>query len=126
MYASSAVVKLSPGENVIEIKAENRLGESTVETIRVTFNPPAPGLTLGYVPETTNNDSFALTWTVSDPNDDSPKVYINDELVYGSSYRLSCPRVKKRGISKGHPNHSEDSMKIAHSRFFRERAILSF
>ena len=43
-----------------------------------------------YAPETTQQSSLTLTWTVSDENDASPLVYINDAIVsYGNSSRLS-------------------------------------
>jgi len=89
-YSNSTTVELSPGDNTIDIRAENKFGQTTETSVDVTFEPPAPKLTLGYVPKTTGNASFTLTWTVSDENDSYPKVYINDVLVsYGNSYVLS-------------------------------------
>lgn len=84
-YGSSTTVDLKTGTNTLQFKATNSLGQSTEVTRTIVFEPSAPNLTLGYVPETTNASSFTLTWKVSDDNDYSPKVYVNDELMYSSS-----------------------------------------
>jgi hypothetical protein len=89
-YGNSSNITLTPGLNTIKIKAVNSLGQTTEESHDITFDPPAPKLTLGYAPETTASSSITLTWTVSDDNDSSPKVFINDELIsYGSMKNLS-------------------------------------
>lgn len=84
-YGSSTTVDLKTGTNTLPFKATNSLGQSTEVTRTIVFEPSAPNLTLGYVPETTNASSFTLTWKVSEDNDYSPKVYVNDELMYSSS-----------------------------------------
>ncbi|MGU3472039.1 cadherin-like beta sandwich domain-containing protein [Paenibacillus sp. D51F] len=81
---------LKSGANTFKVKAVNKLGQ-TAETIRtITFNPSAPILALGYAPEKTSSARVTLTWTVSDENDYSPKVFLNDQLIYsdGGSVNL--------------------------------------
>ena len=89
-YSKNATLKLNEGENTIVIQAKNNSGK-TVEVIKkVTFTPPAPTLTFGYVPENVSVNTFKLTWTVSDKNDNYPKVYVNDKLIeYNSSLDVS-------------------------------------
>lgn len=89
-YSTSTTLKLEPGENTFVFKAVNSSGKETAITKVITFNPPAPKLTLGYVPATTKAGFLTLTWTVSDKNDSYPKVYVNDDLQssYSSSIRL--------------------------------------
>jgi len=81
---------LSFSRNTIVVKAVNRLGQTTEQIFNVQFIPPAPVITLGYAPETTSSPKITLTWTVFDENDDSPLVYVNDQLVrYANSMELS-------------------------------------
>jgi hypothetical protein len=81
-WNTSKTITLEPGENTIVVKAVNSSGKQSVVSKTVTFNPPAPKLTPGYIPGTTSASSITLTWTISDKNDSSPQVYINDELQY--------------------------------------------
>lgn len=85
VYGSSATVYLKQGENKITVKATNRLGKITEITKTVTFTSGGPVLTVGNIPQTTGKKSLTITWSVSDTNDYSPKVYVNNEQAYGSS-----------------------------------------
>lgn len=57
-------------------------------TKTITFNVSEPVLKLDYIPETTKTKQLTLTGSVTDANDSSPKVYLNDKLIssYGSFY----------------------------------------
>ncbi|MNH38748.1 hypothetical protein D3C79_998280 [compost metagenome] len=46
-------------------------------------------LTLGYAPETTQSSSITLDWSVTDLNDSSPKIYVNDMLMSSYSNQTS-------------------------------------
>lgn len=85
VYGSSATVYLKTGENKITVKATNKLGKITEITKTVTFTSSGPVLVAGNIPQTTGKKSLAITWNVSDTNDYNPKVYVNNEQVYGSS-----------------------------------------
>jgi hypothetical protein len=86
VYTTSKSVVLEPGENTLVFKATNSNGKEVSITKTITFHPPAPKLTLGYLPNTTSNSMISITWTVVDKNDSYPKVYVNDELqTYTSS-----------------------------------------
>ncbi|GAA3407796.1 S-layer homology domain-containing protein [Paenibacillus hodogayensis] len=90
-WQSSATLTLEPGENVLVFKAVNANGKETVVSKTVTFNPPAPKLTAGYMPSRTTSSSLTVTWTLSDKNDNSPKLYVNDEFqsTWNSSKTVS-------------------------------------
>ncbi|MEI7026410.1 hypothetical protein [Paenibacillus sp. y28] len=94
-WQTSAALTLEQGENHLEFKTVNSSGKQTVIAKTVYFNPPASKLTPGYVPTTTSASTITLTWTVSDKNDTSPSVYINDELQ--SSWQSS----KSISLTKG-------------------------
>ncbi|OXS58299.1 hypothetical protein B1A99_13885 [Cohnella sp. CIP 111063] len=81
---NSTSIKLTPGPNSIHIKAVNSNSESSEQSFNVTFDPAAPQFTLGYAPESTTSQTITLTWTVSDENDRSPIVYVNDQLISSS------------------------------------------
>lgn len=85
VYGSSATVYLKTGENKITVKATNKLGKITEITRTITFTSSGPVLVAGNIPQTTDKKSLAITWNVSDINDYNPKVYVNNEQVYGSS-----------------------------------------
>lgn len=93
-WQSSASLVLEPGDNEIIFKAVNANGKETVITKTVSFNPPAPKLTLGYLPAKTSASSVTLTWTVSDKNDVYPKVYVNDEPQNEWQYSKSVTLAK--------------------------------
>ncbi|MFD0617001.1 S-layer homology domain-containing protein [Paenibacillus sp. GCM10027629] len=84
-YGRSTTISLTTGTNTIKIRAVNNLGKTTEETRTIVFEPQGPNLVLGYTPETTSSETITLSWTVSDDNDDSPKVYVNDKMVYYST-----------------------------------------
>ncbi|MCC3372494.1 S-layer homology domain-containing protein [Cohnella sp. REN36] len=89
-YGSSATVSLTPGSNTIKFKAVNNAGAATEDTRTIVFEPSAPKLVLGYAPETTSAQTITLTWTVTDDNDSSPKVYVNDQLInYSTSLNVT-------------------------------------
>ncbi|MNH95090.1 Endo-1,4-beta-xylanase A precursor [compost metagenome] len=95
-YGSSTTLKLKEGQNTVIIKATNKLGQETQESHNITFAPSAPSLKLGYAPETTSSSSITLTWSVSDENDYSPNVFINDQKI---SYSSSTNLVLKPGVN---------------------------
>lgn len=90
-YTASRTVNLKAGANTIVVKAQNKLGQVVEESLSITFEPSAPTLTLGYAPETTASSTITLSWNVSDENDSSPKVYVNDKLVsyYSSTLNVN-------------------------------------
>lgn len=88
-YSSSTQIRLEPGPNTIKVRAVNKLGKETVVEKTVSFEPPAPVLTLLHAPSTTSSKTVSISWTVSDANDSSPKMYINDRLVYSTDYTAS-------------------------------------
>lgn len=88
-YYSSASVSLEPGSNVITVRAVNKLGKETTVTKTVNFEPPAPTLTLLHAPETTNSSMISISWTATDKNDSSLKLYVNDKQVYSTDYTAS-------------------------------------
>lgn len=85
VYGSVTVVSLVPGTNTIKFTAVNSFGAITEESRTIVFEPQGPRLILGYAPESTASQTITLTWTVSDENDNYPKVYVNDKMVYSSS-----------------------------------------
>ncbi|MEK8132600.1 S-layer homology domain-containing protein [Paenibacillus filicis] len=90
LYTTSKSIVLEPGENILVFKATNSNGKEVSITKNIIFNPPAPKLTLGYIPNTTSNNKVSITWTVVDKNDSYPKVYVNDELQsYSSSTSIN-------------------------------------
>jgi hypothetical protein len=88
-YGSNMTVSLKPGLNKIVVKAVNKLGKITEASMNVTFASNGPTLSVGQIPQTTDKRTVMVTWSVSDTNDSFPKVYINDELSYGSSKSIS-------------------------------------
>ncbi|MEX1029123.1 MAG: S-layer homology domain-containing protein [Paenibacillaceae bacterium] len=92
-YNNNPTVYLNKGENTILIKATNHLGQVVEKTFNIIFEPTAPILTLGYAPLTTQSSSINLTWTVSDENDPFTKVYVNDQIFYGSTVVNLTPGV---------------------------------
>lgn len=82
-------VTLQEGTNTFTFKATNSLGKSSESVTKtITFNVSEPVLKLDYIPETTKTKQLTLTGSVTDANDSSPKVYLNDKLIssYGSFY----------------------------------------
>jgi orotate phosphoribosyltransferase-like protein len=77
---------LTEGNNTFVIKAVNSHGKSTTVTKVVTFTPPAPVLTVVSPASTTELDSITISGTVTDKNDEYPKVYVNDKEVYVDYY----------------------------------------
>jgi hypothetical protein len=46
-------------------------------------------LVVSPIPQTTDKKTVQVSWSVSDNNDNYPKVYVNDEQAYGSSTNIS-------------------------------------
>ncbi len=86
-YQNSTVLALQEGSNTITVKAVNKLGQTTQVVKTVVFSGDAPTLQVDPLPETVNKSSVTVSWQVSDKNDGSPKVYVNDVLQ--SSYSNS-------------------------------------
>jgi hypothetical protein len=80
---------LKEGDNTIVVRAVNRLGQSTEQTINVTFVPPAPVITLKNAPETSSSPRIFVTWSVFDENDGSPKVFVNERPAVYNGMELS-------------------------------------
>ncbi|WP_235886404.1 S-layer homology domain-containing protein [Paenibacillus cymbidii] len=93
VYGSSfsRTVTLQQGENVLVFKAKNSGGKVTLITKTVVFNPEGPKLNVNYVPETSSQSTVSVSGTVTDVNDSSPGVYVNDSKLYtyGSSFDKS-------------------------------------
>ena len=87
--SSPATVVLKEGDNTIVVRAVNRLGQSTEQTINVTFVPPAPVITLKNAPETSSSPRIFVTWSVFDENDGSPKVFVNERPAVYNGMELS-------------------------------------
>lgn len=86
----SKTVTLKEGENVLRFKAVNSLGKSSeVITKTITFAVGGPELLVDFVPETTASTSITLTGKATDKNDNSPKIYLNDQLLNSYSYGYS-------------------------------------
>ncbi|GBG08492.1 hypothetical protein PAT3040_03077 [Paenibacillus agaridevorans] len=88
-YYSYTTINLQPGDNTITVRAVNKLGKSSEVTKVITFNPPAPTLTLLRAPEASSSSSVTISWSTADKNDYSPIVYIGEERQYSSSKSLS-------------------------------------
>jgi hypothetical protein len=84
-WGNSKDITLNEGPNTITVKAINKYGKSTVVTKTVILTGGAPTLTLGYLPDTTENEKVRLTWNVSDQNDTNPQVYVQGELIAWSN-----------------------------------------
>ncbi|QJD85952.1 S-layer homology domain-containing protein [Cohnella herbarum] len=88
-YNSGTTVSLKPGPNAITVKVVNKLGKSTEKSFNVTFSSDGPTLVVNPIPQTTDKKTVQVSWSVSDNNDNYPKVYLNDEQAYGSSMSVS-------------------------------------
>ncbi|SDD65574.1 S-layer homology domain-containing protein [Paenibacillus sp. UNCCL117] len=82
-WSSGKTVELQEGANTITVKAVNSLGKTTTVTKQITFNTDGPVLKVSDIPETTDKQTVTVSWSVSDKNDSSPKVYVNDEVQSG-------------------------------------------
>lgn len=85
-YYSNASVNLEPGPNTITVRAVNKLGKETTVTKTIAFEPPAPTVTLLHAPETTASSSISISWSATDKNDSSLKMYVNDKQTYYTDY----------------------------------------
>ncbi|MHA7965355.1 S-layer homology domain-containing protein [Paenibacillus sp. CAU 1782] len=94
-YYTSKSFSLVPGVNTIKVKSINKLGKTTEVTKTITFNPPAPTFVLTHAPETTSSQRITVSWTLSDVNDSSVKLYLDD--VQLSSYNASISVNLKEG-----------------------------
>lgn len=94
-YYTSKSITLVPGVNTIKVKSVNKLGKTTEVTKTITFNPPAPAFVLTHAPDTTSSQKITVSWTLSDANDSSVKLYLDD--VQLSSYNNSTSVSLKEG-----------------------------
>lgn len=87
-YSKSTFINLQPGINTIKVKSVNKLGKTTEVTKSITFEPPAPTFALTHAPETTTSQRITISWNLSDANDPSVNLYLNDEKLstYSKSY----------------------------------------
>jgi hypothetical protein len=79
-WITSKAIDLAEGDNTIVFKAVNNIGKSTTVTKTVRLNSNAPVLKVSDIPETTDKTTVSFSWTVTDKNDQTPKVYVNDQL----------------------------------------------
>lgn len=86
-YSTSRTVKLKQGLNNIVVKATNNLGKSTIVTKTITFASSGPVLKVSSIPDQTTKNNVTVSWSVSDENDSSPSVYVNDEKISYSDSR---------------------------------------
>lgn len=75
-------VTLEEGMNILTFRALNNLGKSETVTKTITLTIDNPILKIDYLPATASSPSVTVSGTISDKNDDRPKVYINDQEVY--------------------------------------------
>lgn len=80
----SLKVSLTLGENVLKIRAKNSTGKETIMTKTIVFDAPAPKITMDYLPERTRISQLTVSGNITDPNDEQPSVYLNDEKLYSS------------------------------------------
>ncbi|MFF2018627.1 S-layer homology domain-containing protein [Paenibacillus sp. NPDC058177] len=82
----SADILLKEGVNKIVVTAKNKYGKTAVVEKQITFSLAGPNLVIDATPEKTNKNTITLSGTATDKNDNSPKIYMNDQLVgsYGS------------------------------------------
>ncbi|MFF2910882.1 S-layer homology domain-containing protein [Paenibacillus sp. NPDC057934] len=80
----NADVTLKEGVNKLVITATNKNGKTAVVEKQITLSLGGPELVLDTTPETVNKSTITLSGKVTDKNDSSPKVYMNDQLI--SSY----------------------------------------
>jgi len=99
MYGSNTTVNLTPGLNTITVKAVNKLGKITEITKTITFSSGGPVLNVGSIPQTTGKKSITVSWSVSDKNDYSPKVYVNGDQVYGSNTTICRVRAPRSAVN---------------------------
>lgn len=72
---------LKEGENTFVFKAKNSAGKTTTVTKTVTYTANGPILKVDDIPETTDRTSITVSGKVTDKNDYSPSVYLNDEKL---------------------------------------------
>ncbi|MCR8631142.1 S-layer homology domain-containing protein [Paenibacillus radicis (ex Xue et al. 2023)] len=72
-------LSLEEGENLLVFRVKNSLGKETYVTKKIIFTPPAPKLTIDYIPTTTRSQSINVTGSVQDKNDDNPYVLLNEQ-----------------------------------------------
>jgi hypothetical protein len=77
----SKEVTLKEGKNTFVIKATNNQGKTTAITKTITFASAAPDIVISSCPETSATKNVTISGSVSDTNDKSPKVYINDDML---------------------------------------------
>ncbi|GBF76402.1 hypothetical protein PA598K_04868 [Paenibacillus sp. 598K] len=85
-WGNSEDVALKPGINTIVVKAVNAAGKSTEVKVTIEMSSTAPTLTVNPIPTTTTTKDLTISWSISDINDYSPVVYVNDKKVsWGNS-----------------------------------------
>ena len=73
---------LAEGKNTFVIKATNSNGKSNTITKEVIYNVGGPELIITQCPETSTNKTVTIAGTIKDPNDSSPKLYVNNKSIY--------------------------------------------
>ncbi|MNI31437.1 Cellulosome-anchoring protein precursor [compost metagenome] len=81
---SESNISLEEGENILTFKAKNSNGKTTVVKKTITFSSGGPVLKVDDIPDTTTSQTISVSGTVSDKNDSSPVVYLNDKKIYSS------------------------------------------
>ncbi len=78
----SKTLTLREGENRFEIVGTNKLGKTTTIVKTISFNAGGPQLEIISCPNTTDKEEVIIRGSVSDTNDNNPKVSINGTDVY--------------------------------------------
>lgn len=82
----STRVTLNVGENQFIIKATNNDGKTTTIKRTVVFTADAPSIAFTYCPSSSTKRIVTISGKITDVNDDSPKLYINNEAVSVNNY----------------------------------------
>jgi hypothetical protein len=86
-YFEKSVV-LKEGPNNLIFKAINSFGKITTDVKTITFNVEGPALIIDYIPTATTGNTVTVSGKVTDQNDNSPNIYLNDEKLntWGEGY----------------------------------------
>jgi Predicted solute binding protein len=92
-------VTLQDGVNSFVIKAVDCYGKSSSVTKTIIFTTSAPNIIINNCPESSSFSKVTMSGKVTDVNDSSPKLYINDELISLSNNNWSKELTLKEGTN---------------------------